>query len=113
MITKSIGKITSIYMGYGGYQDAMIGLTIHLGSPEQGWGTSDFLGFWGPGVKHSKHCKWTDQSRVKTHGETMMFLGDLLNKAKKNRLEELKDIPVEVTFTDHKLESWRILTEVL
>mgnify|MGYP000938494654 CR=1 FL=1 len=37
----------------------------------------------------------------------------LLNTAKVNHIDALKDMPIEATFEGRKLDSWRILTEVL
>lgn len=37
-LETKIGKIKSIKFGKGGYDDAMIGLTIHLGSDKGSWG---------------------------------------------------------------------------
>lgn len=105
-----IGKIRSISLGYGGYQDAMFGLSVELGSKD--WGVGDFKGFWSMELD-SKGCKWTEKDREKAFADTMKFVNELLKKAKKNHLGELKGIPVEVTFEHQRLKSWRILQEVL
>lgn len=110
---KRIGKIKRIYVGLGGYQDAMLGLSVELGSDVDGWGVGDFKGFWGPGIKHSPSCRWTEQSRMDQHAETMMLIGQLLSSAKVSKVEQLNGKPVEVTFDGNCLKSWRLLTEVL
>jgi hypothetical protein len=43
----------------------------------------------------------------------MRFVSKLLKEAKVNRVENLKDVPVEVTLDGMLLKEWRILTEVL
>ena len=106
---KYIGKIRSIKFGFGGYQNAQFGLSVGLGSDN--WGTSDFWGFWG--IKWTPTCKWTEQNRVKYLGETSMRIMKLMQDAKVESLDELAGKPVEVTFKDSILASWRILTEVL
>lgn len=110
---KRIGKIQKISVGFGGYQDAMLGLSVDLGSDREAWGVGDFKGFWGPDIEHSERCKWSEQSRRDAHADTMLFVGTLLRDAKKNHVEELRGVPVEVTFDGNALKSWRILTEVI
>ncbi len=104
-----IGKIKSIYFGHGGYQDAMIGVTFDLGG--KSWGVGDFWGYWS--TKRSENCQWTEADRVKNLGEVVMKLSKLLQEAKVSDLNELQDVPVEVTFNNNSLVSWRLLTEVL
>lgn len=108
---KSLGKIKSIHVGIGGYQDAQLGLSITLDS--DGWGVSDFRGTWGPDIKICEHTKWTEADRRNTYADTMAYIGELLSKAKKTRVEDLRGVPVEVTTNRGVLVSWRILTEVL
>lgn len=109
METK-IGKIKNITFGFGGYQEAMLGLSIELGSDQGSWGAHDFKGWW---AIRSEHCKWTEEDWKKTNHETFLFMGKLLTEAKKTNLEKLKGVPVEVIFENSTLKSWRILTEVL
>lgn len=108
---KRIGKIQSITVGYGGYQDAMVGISVTLGSDKEGWGCCDFKGMWA--MERSKHCKWTEEDRLSQLGEAMMFLAGLLDKSKKRDANRLVGVPVEVTFEDRCLKSWRILEEVI
>ena len=104
-----IGKIKSVSFGLGGYQDAMIGLSVDLGG--QSWGVTDFIGQWAS--EHTEHCNWTEEERLLGLGKDVMSLVDLLVKAKVKKVSELKDIPVEVTLKSRTLKSWRILEEVL
>ena len=43
----------------------------------------------------------------------MRQIDQLLINAKKRSLNDLINVPVEVVFLDSRLESWRILTEVI
>lgn len=109
MIRKEIGKIRNIYFGYGGYQEAMIGITIDLGGKD--WGVGDFKGMWSM-ERHGSE-KWTDQDRIQILGEIVMWANQLMKDAHVTTLNDLIDIPVEVTFEGQSLDSWRILTEVI
>jgi hypothetical protein len=96
---KKLGKITSVKFGLGGYQDAMLGLSVGLG--DGSWGVGDFKGMWdAESVKRSDYTKWTEEDRSKGYDETMRYLSTLLKDA-------------EVTFDGVMLKEWRILTEVL
>lgn len=109
---KELGKIKSIRVGMGGYQDAMFGVTFDLGG--DGWGVSDFWGFWSPSrMKHSEHCKWTEASRLQALTDAFVRLDSLMKSAKVNDSMKLAGIPIEVSFEGTTLKSWRILTEVL
>lgn len=108
---KRIGKINSIRLGYGGYQDTQFGLSVDFTSKD-GWGVCDFKGFWSIDIK-SKNCKWTEIDRDASFAETMRLINKLLSQSNKKSLDQLKGTPVEVTFEGNRLKSWRILTEVL
>jgi len=109
---KRLGKIQSVRFGYGGYQDACIGLSVTLGS--DGWGVGDFKGTWDAElIKRSESTKWTEEDRTKGYDETIKFISKLLKYAKVSNVDKLKDIPVEVTFDGMMLKEWRILTEVI
>ena len=110
-LRKEIGKIKSIAFGWGGYQDAMIGVSVDLGSDKDSWGVGDFRGAWG--TKVDKYTKWTDEERLIELGKTCMWVKGLLSDAKVQTLDKLKGTPVEVTFEGNTLKSWRILTEVI
>jgi len=106
-----IGKIQKVSFGIGGYQDAMIGIDFTLGS--SGWGVCDHTGFWGSGIEVTDNTKWTEADRDAEFSELVRYIDGLLVKAKVKTVEDLKDIPVEVTFERNTLKSWRILEEVL
>ena len=115
MSYSKIGKIKNVYLGKGGYQDAMLGVTFDLGGDR--WGVSDFVGTWGPSIS-SRGAKWTEGDRDAQYAKVMRRIGELLVAAKKERLDQLKNVPVEVTFSGNNnwggsLESWRVLTEVI
>lgn len=109
MNEKRLGQIKVASFGFGGYQDAMIGLSLAFGS--EGWGVSTFHGAWG--VKRSEYCKWSEEDRVKQLGEACLKLRDLLEQAKVRSVEDLIGIPVEIEFEGNCLKDYRILTEVL
>ena len=112
MSQKSLGKIESINLGMGGYQNAMFGLSVQLVYGGC-MGCGDFKGTWGLEIKPDKNSKWTEFDRGIKFDETMRFINDLLIKAKKQNLQEMKGVPVEVTIEGGSLKSWRILEEVL
>lgn len=110
---KKIGKINKIRLGYGGYQDAQFGLTVELYSSKESWAVTDFKGFWSINTKCDKNCKWTEKDRDNSFANVMKLINTLLKESNKDSLDELKNVPVEVTFDGMTLKSWRILTEVL
>lgn len=105
---KEIGKITRAELGMGGYQDAMMGVTFQLEG--RGWGTTDFAGTW---AEWREGCKWTTADQMDQFAEAVVKVRELLKDANKTNLSQLVGIPVEATFKDNRLSSWRILTEVL
>ena len=109
--SKKIGKIQSISFGFGGYQDAMLGLSVTLGNDS--WEDNDFRGGWGPHITCDKHCKWTEADRSEQYAAAVRLLGDLLTQAKREKLADLKNVPVEASFDGKTLKSWRILTEAI
>ena len=109
---KKIGKIVNVYFGIGGYQDSQIGLHLSLGNNE--WGVSDSICSWDAElIKHTQYSKWTEEDRSKEYSDIMRYLSKLLKDAKVDKVEKLKNIPIEVTFDGNILKEWRILTEVL
>jgi hypothetical protein len=104
-----LGKISQISFGYGGYQDVQFGVSFLFQG--DGWGCGDFWGHWG--TDRTDFTQWTEESRIKHLGETCMKIRDILSHAKVSTLDELKNVPVEVTFVDNCISSWRILKEVL
>ena len=111
MRETKIGKISHVRYGLGGYQDAMLGISFTLSS--EGWGVGDFWGAWSSMIEHTEYCKWTEESRIKSHGDTAMRISKLLLEAKVTSVDKLKGVPVEVTFEGNQLKSWRVLTEAL
>lgn len=104
-----LGRIQKITFGFGGYQDAMLGVSVTIGG--KSWGCGDFKGAWG--VTRSDHAQWTEEYRLRQLGEACMWAKDILSKAKVQTLDQLKDVPIEATFDGNKLISWRVLEEVL
>ncbi len=109
---KHIGKINFLKVGMGGYQDAMFGVTVDLTGP--GWGVGDFKGFWSPSrMPRSEHAKWSDAKRKDAIADTFYWLDQLMKDANVSDANKLVGKPVEATFENGQLVSWRILTEVL
>ncbi len=107
MIEKKLGKIRKFKIGMGGYQNAMLGVTIDLGA--DGWGVGDFKGDW----LHALSDKQNEEIRKAALAETMIWIGQLLTDAKVEDCKDLIGKPVEITFEDVTMKSWRLLTEVL
>lgn len=109
---KKLGKIESVRFGHGGYQDAMLGLSVTLSA--KGWGVNDFKGNWDAElIKCTENTKWTEEDRDKGYSDTMRFVSKLLKEAKVDNVSKLKGVPVECSFEGTMLKEWRILTEVL
>ena len=111
-----LAKISEISFGYGGYQDVQFGISISFSG--KGFGVSDFKGFWSLDIEANERTEWTEQDRDKIYAEMMRWINTIMKKAKVYDLDQLKNIPVELTFegSGHGcsgLESWRILEEVL
>lgn len=107
-----LGKIKSIHLGYGGYQEAQFGLSVDLGG--DGWGVFDFVsGGWGTDVEPGHTYKWTEDDRTNGFAHVLRYVNRLLRDAKVKHLDDLANMPVEIIMKDRRLESWRILKEVL
>jgi hypothetical protein len=104
-----LGRIQKISFGWGGYQDAMIGVSITIGG--QLWGCGNFKGAWG--TDRSEYTRWSEEDRLRQLGQACMWVRELLTKAKVQTLDQLQGVPIEATFDGNLLESWRILDEVL
>ncbi len=110
--TTQLGKIQNVSVGFGGYQDAMFGITFTLGG--DGWGVCDSWGAWAPGiVDPDDYSKWDENDRRSQLADVSTRISKLLLQAKKSDVTKLKDVPVEITFEGTTLKSWRVLTEVL
>jgi hypothetical protein len=106
---KRLGKITGVTFGKGGYDDCMFGFGVTLTG--DAWGVCDFIGWWWDGP--SEHAKWSKSDQENRYLEAVNKLKDTLFKAKKSSVQDLKGVPVEAIFDQGKLQSWRVLTEVL
>lgn len=88
MFRKELGKISSVQLGFGGYEDAQFGISLSFSG--SGWSVQTFENL--------------DEEKVK---------GWLIN-AKVKTLDKLVNIPVEIEFKDYNVfNNFRILTEVL
>lgn len=111
-LRKELGKIDRAEFGFGGYQEACIGLTLEFSGQFGGVGT--FKGGWAPStIKITQGTKWTEEDRSQSFDEVVRFVDKILSEAKKRYVHELRGIPVEMTFDGTMLKDWRILTEVL
>lgn len=104
------GKIQSIRLGMGGYDDAMFGFTFMLGGKD-GWGVGDFWGTWAH--EPDKHTKWTVEDQNKSFLNALLRVKGLMAEANVSDFKRLVGIPIEATFENNTLKSWRIMTEVL
>jgi len=112
MITKELGKIDSVSFGLGDYQGAMLGIHLSFSFDNGGCGYSKSS--WDKNIiEHSEYCKWSESDRDKEYSEIMRYVSDLLKDAKVTTVNELKNIPVEVTLDGNTFKSFRILIEVL
>jgi len=106
---KELGSIKKAHIGFGGYQDAMLGATFELGG--NSWGVGDFWGFWD--TEWTPNCAWSEKDRIEYLGNTFLRIGKLLKEAKCDSFDDLVGTPVEVEFDGNLLKSWRVLGEVL
>ena len=103
-----LGKISAVRFGK---QDARLGLFLTLsgssavGTAYETWDPVDII----PEGNH----KWTEEDRDKELSIIMRQISNLLHKAKVDNVNDLLNIPVEITFENMMLKSWRILEEVL
>lgn len=106
---KKLGRIRDVRFGFGGYDNAMFGLTVEFDL--KGAGVADFDGYWA--FERDKHAKWTEDERLLALGKVCMKLSELLSLIGGSSVDDLIDKPVEVTLDGNRLTSWRLLTEVL
>lgn len=107
---KKLGKISRVHFGFGGYQDACLGLSLTFEMKGSGVGTF-ISGGWA--IERSEYAKWTEADRSAQQAKMCMELIEILNLAKVNSVSDLKDVPVELTFDGLTLKSWRVLAEVI
>lgn len=105
---KWLAKISGARFGYGGYDDAMFGVWFTFDGK---YGNSDGKGAWGHGP--SKDAEWTAEDRRGAWGEMIEWTLDIMKQAKVKDFNDLVGKPVEVTSINDRMDSWRILTEVL
>jgi hypothetical protein len=108
MTVKSLGKITEVGFGYGGYQDAQFGITIYMWTPD-----GSIHDFKGPWANRRETAEYSLEAWNQQKADLFDFLRNLLHDAKTDDLSGLKGKPIEVTFEGLKMTGWRILTEVL
>ncbi len=111
MSYKTVGKIARAWFGAGGYQEAQLGWSFVFTG--DGWGSGDFWGHWNSPPRSGS--EWTEESRQNSLGKDAIRVSQILRDAKVNDFHDLIGKPIEVTFEYQggRLESWRILTEVL
>jgi hypothetical protein len=97
---KVLGKIDRAEVGFGGYQEAMFGLTIGFSSGSMVCG--DFLG--------SFPKETPEPGRWDQFGDKII---ELLRDAKVDSVSKLVGKPVEICFDGLSLKTWRVLIEVL
>jgi hypothetical protein len=102
------GKIKSVRLGNGGYQDTMYGFTFVLGS-----GAWEVMDFWGTWADHSESCKWSIADQEQEFLASFMRVKELMQDAGVSDLSKLKNVPVEIAFGGNTMKWWRIMTEVL
>lgn len=108
-----LGKIKSVKFGIISNEFQM-GIELGLGSDVGSWGVTYTKGFhdFNRNV-HTDYCNWTPESNNYQMLETMKYISDLLEDAKVSNVSDLKGKPVEVTFENNMIKSWRILKEVI
>jgi hypothetical protein len=89
-----LGKIEKVKFGYGGYQDAMFGVSFTLSN--SGSGVCDFKGAWSSDIEVGEYTKWTEEDRSKQNDEMVRYINKLMKEAKVRTIDELQGIPVEV-----------------
>ena len=103
-----LGKISSVEFGL---SEGRFGLWLTL-SGSSSVQTSYVC--WDPETNiPGKYHKWNNDDLDKEMASIMRKISEMLNKAKVNNVNDLLNIPVEFTFKNSKLDSWRILEEVL
>jgi len=106
---KELGKITRFEIGIGGYNGAMFGLSVTL--EWKGGGVQDFDGTW---IREpDERCQWNKEDQLMCWAKMCQRVIDLMCKAKVEKTSEMIGIPVEITLGNGRLDTWRILEEVL
>lgn len=111
MTETMLGRIQSISFGFGGYQGAQFGVAVSLELNGGSVSTSDFRGAFPPDDKRDEPNISDDKRTAISH--TALWILSLLVASKKQTIDQLVGVPIEATFDRMRLQSWRILTEVL
>ena len=111
-MTKVLGKIESLDIRL---EDGRFGLEIHFSLDGGSSGVSDTTNMtWSPSkVTPDKNHNWTEKDRDIEMLRIFKKADELMYKSKKQTLQDIVDIPVEVTLDGNMFKSFRILTEVL
>lgn len=113
MIETKLGKIKRIKFGYVGHHDMQFGLHIEFGS-NNGWGVATTISnAWSLDMEVDQYTKWTEVDRDAGFAKTMREINRIMKEAKVTNVNDLVDIPVQITFENMMLKDWRVLTEVL
>lgn len=112
MERKELGKIEKAELvTNGGYGDGMFGIRFELRSG--GTGVGDFWGYWGTHVQPGNNSKWTEENRASSRSDVFLRLETVMRNANVKNFNELKGVPIEITYQGNMLKSWRVLTEVV
>jgi len=106
---KSIGKISAVSFGFGGYQDVQFGITLSVDT-EIGCANT---GRWMWVNEPDKHTKWSTEDQSREYANIMRYVIKLMKDAKVSTVQELKGKPIEATWEGNWLTEIRILTEVI
>ena len=68
---------------------------------------------WDTSIQVTSSTMWTEEDRDRQYVSIVRRVSDVLMQAKKTDTSKLVSTPVELTFEDEQLKSWRILTEVI
>ncbi len=109
---KKLGKIEKVRFGHCGYDNTGIGISFTFLFDGRGV-CADKSGWDAEIIKHSDHCKWTEEDRNKSYAEIVRYISLLLKQAKVSDVSDLRGKPVEITLDGNLLKDWRILEEVL
>lgn len=107
---KKLGKISHARWGKGGYQDAMVGLSLTF-DMKGGTSVGTFLGAWA--TQRREDCKWSENDRLIEIGKAGMKVAEMLEKIDGTDVNDLIGTPVEVILDGNMLTDWRLLEEVL
>ncbi len=103
-----LGKISEVSFGK---KDGRFGLWVTLSGE---WSVMSEYTCWDPqDIEVTEYTKWSEEDRNKEMSKIMRKVSELMNDAKVSNVNELLSIPVEFTSKENRLDTWRILTEVL